>query len=632
MGAGLLRSSGARTLLCGFAGLMALFFTVSAQSPPPVQPPSPQPQPPIIRQPQLSIEVNPGSGPVIIGPNGVITSPAGDDVAPAASAAFDPPTGRVGRPVEYRITITGSQRVVELPVPNGPGQLTIEQGSRSFSMQPLNGQLVNKSTLNYVVTASEPGEFTIPAHTVDVGGKKVLVPAASLVVRESQQGEEAYQPARAFIELPERDFFIGETVSGRLLIPGTADEMPQYVQHVAKTSGAVLFKASMRTRREQFMLDGKQQTGLVMPIEVTPILAGESAVNCELVVHVARGGGKGRQLGFTSQSTLVTPDVKLRARVVPEIGRPAGFTGAIGKFTISQPKLSAEEAEVGEPVTLTVSLRGTGNLDSVPAPELPEGGDWTSYRPTSQVETDASGDAVTKTFTFTLVPKRDGRKGTPPLPFAYFDPDKGAFVDVSIPPVPVVVKPSPDAPAVPLDDRANAAEPREPPREAEPALTGLAERPGSWSGSPRSLLSQFLVAQIVPPVVLLLVWAWRKRKEFLATHPEIRRRRRAHAAARRALAAARAAVRRGDQAAFFNAGVGALREAASPLDTTEAGSLTREEVLSRLRDDDAAAGAALAVFENAEAARYAGGAAPMPEVAALLPALERAVKRLEVKS
>ncbi len=589
-----------------------------------------QQEPPIIRQPPLRIEVQPGSGPVRIGPNGVVPQPGATPVEPAASASFEPAEGRVGRPVEYRITITGSQRVMELPPPEAPEGLTITQGARSFSMQALNGQLVNMSTLRFTVQAARAGEFTIPAHTVDVGGKQVRVPAAQLIVRDAAPGEAVYQAARAFLDLPKRDFFIGETIRGRLLVPETPDEMPQYVQHVSKTSGAVLFKPTMRTRREQFTLDGKLRSGLVMPVEVTPILAGESSVNCELVVYVARTGVAGRQVGFTSQSTLVTPDVKLHTRLVPEIGRPAGFTGAIGKFTLGQPKLSATEIEVGEPLTLTVSLRGEGNLESVPPPELPDGAGWTAYRPTSQLQPDEDGDGVTKTFTFTLVPKRDGRKGTPSLPFAFFDPEKSMFVDISIPPLPVLVKPSPNAAATPADVKAEPVTPGEPPRTAEPALTGLAEKPGSWSGSPRLLLRNFLLIQIAPPVALLVLWAWRKRREHLAAHPEILRRRRARAACRRALADARVAVRRGDQAAFLNAGIGALREAAAPLDTAEAGSLTREEVLSRLRGDEAAARAARAVFESAEAARYASGTTAVPEASALMPELERAVKRLEV--
>jgi hypothetical protein len=134
--------------------------------------------------------------------------------------------------------------------------------------------------------------------------------------------------------------------------------------------------------------------------------------------------------------------------------------------------------------------------------------------------------------------------------------------------------------------------------------------------------------QIIPPVVLLGLWGWRRRTEYLAKNPQIARHRRARAAARKALGAARAAARRGDSTGFLHAGLGALRQAASPHDTADAESLTREEVLRQLRSDDRAARAAETIFERADAARYSSHPAPASESAKLLPELEHAVARL----
>jgi hypothetical protein len=135
--------------------------------------------------------------------------------------------------------------------------------------------------------------------------------------------------------------------------------------------------------------------------------------------------------------------------------------------------------------------------------------------------------------------------------------------------------------------------------------------------------------QIIPPVVLLALWMRRRRVEYLASNPEILRRRHSRSAARRALGNARAAVRRGDAAAFYDAGLRALRQAAAPLDTADATSLTREEVLRQLQSDERATRAARAIFETAEAARYASsraGNVPIPP--ALMPELEHAVASL----
>jgi hypothetical protein len=623
-----------RTLfILATAGLTFLpIHRVPAQAPTPPAPPTlvpgQRPPPPTgtIAPPGFSIEIQPGRNPVPIDP--ATGAPLTPDVEPAGSATFDPPAGRVGRPVEYRVTITGGGRISELPALVPPEGLQFDQGPRGYSTTFLNGQPVLTSTLRFTAIATRAGEYVVPSFQVQVGRRQLQIPAARLVITEPQPGEAVYQPVKTAIDIPNRDYFIGETIEARLLFIDTPDEQPQYVQHVAKSSGGVLFKPSMRTRREQITWQGKPYNGLIMPVQITPLVAGETEVNCQVIVHVGKTDALGRR-GILTQSTIDIPSARFRVLPLPQ-ARPAGFTGAIGEFTVAQPKLSATELEIGEPLTLTVALSGQGNIDGVPAPELPADAQWTAYRPTAEVQREDDSLAGTKVFTYTLIPKRVGRHGTPSLPFAYFDPVKRTFVDITVPPVPVLVKASAAAPAgsIPAAAATENTAPSEPPREAEPTLTGLSEQPGRWHVAPGPGLKSFLWFQIIPPALLLALWSWRRRNEYLARHPDILRRRNARAAARRALAQARAAAQRGDHAAFVQASLGALREAAAPLDTAEASSLTRQEVLHQLRTDERAARTARTIFETAEASRYASrDAVPSPS-AELLPEVEHAVARL----
>ena len=161
-------------------------------------------------------------------------------------------------------------------------------------------------------------------------------------------------------------------------------------------------------------------------------------------------------------------------------------------------------------------------------------------------------------------------------------------------------------------------------------MTGLEEKPGRWthSAGPPFRERWVLVLELAPPVLLLALWAWRRRREYLAANPQIIRRRRAHAAARRALARARAAARKGDRGEFLRASAGALREAASPLDTAHAGSLTREDVLRLLGNDADVSAVARKVLDSADAVNYSTADAGSMEPRALLPELERAVHTL----
>jgi hypothetical protein len=115
------------------------------------------------------------------------------------------------------------------------------------------------------------------------------------------------------------------------------------------------------------------------------------------------------------------------ARALPPNAPPA-FDGAVGQFAL-RTRTDADSVAVGEGVTLTVRLRGTGNLSTVSPPAVDAPSDFAVYEPSVRTDLDRSGDAVrgTKTFTYTLVPRSNGRFTLPPVRFAYFDPAAGRY-------------------------------------------------------------------------------------------------------------------------------------------------------------------------------------------------------------
>ena len=181
-------------------------------------------------------------------------------------------------------------------------------------------------------------------------------------------------------------------------------------------------------------------------------------------------------------------------------------------------------------------------------------------------------------------------------------------MDITIPPLPINVKPSSTAPAPAEPETAKSDTAARGRAAAHRRAGDDGPRGKTWTlGAFASAAAPRMVAacaELAPPLLLLALWAWRRRRDWLAANPQIIRRRRAHAAARRALARARVAARTGDRWEFLRASAGALREAASPLDTARADSLTREDVLRLLNDDAGASEVARKVLDSADAANY----------------------------
>lgn len=113
---------------------------------------------------------------------------------------------------------------------------------------------------------------------------------------------------------------------------------------------------------------------------------------------------------------------------VPSAGQPASFSGAVGRFQLSV-EATPTSLKVGDPVTLTVTLRAEGDslLETVHAPVLHE---QTALTQDFKVQTDPPGiqtSADAKTFTYTLRPNHANVRAVPPIEVAYFDPETGRY-------------------------------------------------------------------------------------------------------------------------------------------------------------------------------------------------------------
>jgi hypothetical protein len=357
-------------------------------------------------------------------------------------------------------------------------------------------------------------------------------------------------------------------------------------------------------------------------------------VAVQAIVFVNNHPAAGRPRANTAQAMLDTPAVRVRVRPLPEAGRKPGFTGAIGKFELGKIEVSPREVIVGDPVMLTVTVVGDGNLESIGAPPLESSELWQSFTPTMEVDRDAFSGQGTKTFKFTLIPRKADTRALPSIPFSYFDPETKQYVDLSIPPQPIAVKADKTAAASASPAPQPAATPAveaQPSHSAEPILTGLAESPGAWrwSPSPISQSGWFWTGQAAPALVLLGLWLRRRRTDYLAAHPEIVRRRAARAAARRNLRLARSAANRRDVEGFVNACIDAIRAAAAPLDTTEAQSLVLQEVLAKIPREHGADETVRKLFERAHARHFSGHDVQPNGALDLLPQVERTVSVIE---
>jgi hypothetical protein len=140
--------------------------------------------------------------------------------------------------------------------------------------------------------------------------------------------------------------------------------------------------------------------------------------------------------------TISSQPLVLEVTPLPAAGRPADFTGAVGRFTLAA-KVDKNRSKVGDAVNLTVTVQGTGNLKAIAEPALPSLPSWRVFDPVTSVNQEKKGDLVqgSKVIRTVLVPRVSGDLTIPPIRFSYFDPQRREYVAVNTPPLTVSVAP-----------------------------------------------------------------------------------------------------------------------------------------------------------------------------------------------
>ena len=128
--------------------------------------------------------------------------------------------------------------------------------------------------------------------------------------------------------------------------------------------------------------------------------------------------------------------LSLEVKRLPTEGRPRDFSGAVGEYSL-EAELNKEEVEAGDPVTLTLSVRGQGNLRSVKAPGFLVLPGFRHFDPSTSENLRASSTGFygTKLWEFVLVPDAGGLKEIGPWSFRYFDPKQKRYLTASAGPL-----------------------------------------------------------------------------------------------------------------------------------------------------------------------------------------------------
>ena len=136
------------------------------------------------------------------------------------------------------------------------------------------------------------------------------------------------------------------------------------------------------------------------------------------------------------EKDLKLPNNKATVNILPlPEPKPASFTGAVGKFSVSTDLKPASGFKTYSAATYRYIISGTGNIKYIKAPEIKFPDQFDVYDPKTDAQVnDAAGDMSGRVvMDYTFIPQYAGEFDIPAGEFSYFDPETGQYVTVNVP-------------------------------------------------------------------------------------------------------------------------------------------------------------------------------------------------------
>ena len=136
----------------------------------------------------------------------------------------------------------------------------------------------------------------------------------------------------------------------------------------------------------------------------------------------------------------------ISVKALPESGKPADFSGAVGRFTFKVTP-SKTNLKSGESLDLDVSVSGTGNLKlfTLPKPIVPTALEMYDPVHNEQVSTPLSGMTGKISDKYAIIPQYKGKYPIKPMVFTYFDLGSRSYKTITSPEIMVNVLEGPNA-------------------------------------------------------------------------------------------------------------------------------------------------------------------------------------------
>ncbi len=329
--------------------------------------------------------------------------------------------------------------------------------NQSTSVQIINGKVSGNITYSYVLSPKAVGEFLIGSAQVNYDGKqyetkplKIKVVKGNASAKKQKNGSDSSADIaknlfiRAFVDKTKA--YVGEQVTLTYKLYTRLNISSPQISKLPSYNGfwAEELDTDNRINFDIEMYNGQRfRSAVIKKVALFPTKSGELKItpfelNIPVQIRKRRTSGNSLFDEFFNDSffgrtetvdfTAKSNAVKIKVLPLPEAGKPASFSGAVGNFNFNS-SIDKTDVKTNESVTITFTVNGTGNIKLLELPKitLPPGFEEYDPKQNENIKRISKVSGVKK-VEYLFVPRVPGKKEIPAVEFSYFNPKTKKYV------------------------------------------------------------------------------------------------------------------------------------------------------------------------------------------------------------
>lgn len=376
-------------------------------------------------------------------------------------AAVDKNRASVGDAIELSFCFSGASQMPapETPVIEGFQVRYIGPATR---LSMTNGQVEQSVTHRYLLVPLKEGVFQLGPFTIVYKGITYTSQEINLTIAEgsapqgpsSSSGDDASENFNDNIflqlEAEKSKVYLNEAIplTITLYTRGIAVRDIQYPEFSTPGFTIDAFEPPQQSRQTHngMIYDVIQFKTRLFAARTGDFALGPARVKCNLLIRKTNGGRSRSFESFFDQDflnnffgayenmpmDLKSPAISLTVLPFPKENQPADFNGAVGDF-IFIAKVSPEEVNAGDPITIKMAVKGDGNFNSVSCPVITKSEGFKIYDPQMK-----QGEGE-RSFEQVLLPYNEAIHEIPSASFSFFNPRLNKYTTILKGPFPIKV-------------------------------------------------------------------------------------------------------------------------------------------------------------------------------------------------